>query len=66
MMDFVFELSQTVYLKTDSDQYQRIVTGILIRPSGAIQYELSCGSSASWHYDFEINVTKDVLLSTTD
>jgi len=64
--DFTFELGQTVYLKTDVDQSKRIVTGITIRPSGAITYELTCGASYSWHYDFEIDITKDVLLSTTD
>lgn len=60
-----FELQQTVYLKTDSDQRQRIVTRISVGVNGIV-YELMCGSSGSWHYDFEITADKDVVKATCE
>ena len=52
-----FEPGDIVYLKTDRDQFERIVTGYCIRKSG-ISYELALGSVTSWHFDFEISVEK--------
>ena len=54
-----FEPGDIVYLKTDRDQYERIVTGYCIRKSG-VSYELAFGSSTSWHYDFEITFEKEL------
>lgn len=65
MKDIIFELGQIVYVKTDIDQHKRMVTAISIRGNG-VTYELTCGTITSWHYDFEINITKDVLLSTSE
>jgi hypothetical protein len=64
VIDNKYELTQTVYLKTDPDQRQRIITQINVRVNGLI-YELTCGSSGSWHYEFEITAEKDVLQATT-
>lgn len=52
----------TLYLKTDQDQKPRQLVGVMTRPTGTL-YELTCGASGSWHYEFEIteqpnNVTK--------
>lgn len=49
-----FELGDMVYLVTDRDQYQRIVTGIIFRPN-CISYELSCGDETREHYDIEMS-----------
>lgn len=65
MLNNKFEIGQEVYLKTDSDQKRRIITGILMRQSGII-YELYEGKSGSWHYDFEISLEKDVAYSTSN
>lgn len=62
-IDNRFNLKQTVYLKTDTDQKPRIVTGILVKPSDLL-YELSCGADNSNHFDFEISKEKDVLISS--
>lgn len=59
-----YEFGQEVYLKTDTEQKVRIVTGMLIRPNGCISYELSCGTETRWHYDFEISTEKNVLITT--
>jgi len=60
-----FELGQTVYLKTDNDQSERMVIGISVRPSGLL-YELSFGSVCSWHYEMEISEEKNVLKTTSN
>lgn len=52
-----FEIGQEVWLKTDPDQYTRIVTEIRITP-GALMYSLSCSDECSIHFDFEISDTK--------
>lgn len=64
VIDNKYEIGQIVYLKTDREQYPRIVTAIAQR-QGTVLYELSYGTSDAWHYDFEISVDKDVLITTT-
>lgn len=62
VIDNKFEIGQTVYLKTDLEQKPRIVTRLEIRPSDII-YVLNSGLEESYHYDFEINVEKDILIA---
>lgn len=50
-----FNIGQTVYLKTDTDQLRRIVTAIKVCGDNSFFYELSCGRECSDHYDFEIS-----------
>lgn len=59
-----YDIGQMVYLKTDSEQKILMITGILWR--SGIQYELSCGTDARWHNEYEISEQKDVLISTTN
>ena len=47
-------LGQSVYIRTDMEQYERIITGINIRPTGVV-YVLSFAELESYHYDFEIS-----------
>lgn len=54
------DFGDIVYLKTDPEQLERQVSGILKRP-GATLYELCCGTESSVHYSFEISVEIDVL-----
>jgi hypothetical protein len=51
-----------VFLKTDVEQQPRIVTCIIACPAGDILYELSCGTTSSKHYDFEITIEKTVMV----
>ena len=60
-----YNIGDMVYLHTDNDQLQRVVTGILVKPS-SLTYALSCGSNESWHYDFEITVEKNVLKTSAN
>lgn len=55
-----FNLGQIVYLITDVDQLERIVTAITVRGNITLSYELSCGTVSSWHYDFEMASEVDI------
>jgi len=55
-----FNFGEVVYLTTDPEQYRRIVTQIIVTPSGLL-YSLSCGMAISEHFDFEISRDKDVV-----
>lgn len=57
-----FELGQLVFIKTDTDQYPRMVISISVRQGGLL-YELNFAQSSSWHYEIEISDEKDVLNS---
>lgn len=57
-----FELQQVVYLKTDPDQYARIVLGIEVCPYGDLLYRLQQGSNSSQHYGLEISAEKDLCM----
>ncbi|RPD44830.1 hypothetical protein DNI29_19165 [Hymenobacter sediminis] len=60
-----FSIGQTVYLSTDKDQLRRLVVAITIRQTGDM-YEVACGSDSSYHYDFEMSETADVLLTSSN
>ena len=36
-----------------------MVTAIIIKPHGFVEYELSCGASSSSHYEIEVSETID-------
>lgn len=55
VIDNKFNFGDIVYLKTDDEQQERIVTGMMLRYTGVVIYELSCGATSSNHYDFEIS-----------
>ena len=58
LIESEYAVGDTVYLKTDSEQLKRVITGISIRPKD-ICYSVSQGVNSSWHYDFEMSKTKD-------
>lgn len=59
-----FNIGASVYLKTDDEQRERLVTGINIRENG-ISYAVAYGVEESWHYAFEITKEKDVVKATS-
>jgi hypothetical protein len=65
VLDNKFEIEQTVYLKTDIEQKERIVTGFYVRNT-SITYGLSCGTEETFHYDFEITVNVNILKRTNN
>ena len=60
-----FNIGDEVYLKTDTDQKGRIVTGLYVREL-SISYLLSHETTESSHYDFEITSDRDVLKATSN
>lgn len=60
-----YNIGDMVYLKTDNEQSERMITAIQINP-GNLLYRLNCGTTETWHYEFEINKEKDIIKSLTD
>lgn len=54
-----------VYLKTDRDQYERIVVGIKVSPLG-LTYQVALGPIETYHYEMELTTEKNVLITTTN
>ena len=60
-----YEFGDVVYLKTDPDQRERIVTGLLIRNTH-VMYELSYNEITSFHFDVEISKERNVIKATSN
>lgn len=60
VIDNKYDIADIVYLLTDEEQKKRVVTKISILPEDRLLYELSCGSNASEHYEFEITEEKNI------
>lgn len=56
-----FDIEQIVYLITDADQTQRMVTSIRVEKN-SLTYCLACGTSESCHYEYEIATDKNFLM----
>lgn len=53
-----FEMGQIVFLVTDTEQVERMVTGYHVRPDQVLYY-LSLGPSETLHYKIEITTEKN-------
>jgi len=53
-----FKLGETVFLKTDPDQYARIIVAIQITVDGGMLYKLAINMSEQWHYEVELQREK--------
>lgn len=65
-VDIEFEIGEIVYLITDCDQHERIVTGIIIRPNNQVIYNVSFGSSETGHYGIELSGQRDIKKATSN
>ena len=61
MKNIKYNIGDIVFLKTDSEQLPRIVTGILLRNENYIYY-LSNTITETTHYDFEISIEVNELV----
>jgi len=61
MTDWDFELGETVYLTTDPDQLERIVTERKEQIGGTLSYGLSTELLLSYHYAVEMGREYDEL-----
>lgn len=57
---YKYRIGDIVFLRTDHEQNERLVTGIKIRQA-SITYLLSYNTNESEHYDFEISSSINVL-----
>jgi len=64
MSKISFNIGDYVYLKTDIDQYKRLVTGYTVR-FNEVTYLLSLGEDESTHYELEISDEIDILLKSS-
>jgi hypothetical protein len=58
-INFALDIGQSVYIKTDPDQKECIVTGLVIRQSG-IHYLVMFDTRESEHYNFELSEERDM------
>lgn len=54
IIEAVYEIGQTAYLKTDREQSPRIITGIQVQCNGGLIYRSACGCSEYWSADYEL------------
>lgn len=57
-----YNIGDVVFLMTDIEQLQRIVTGVLIRPRNAVIYYLTCGDTETTHYELEMVSEKNIMI----
>jgi|TARA_B110000908_G_scaffold163346_1_gene209832 hypothetical protein len=66
-MNLKFELGETVYLKTDTEQLQRMVTEISLSGSSmndhVVIYELSQSDLSSKHYSAEMSRNRNAHIN---
>ena len=55
-----FKIADLVYVKTDPDQYKRIVLGFELNSNGLI-YKLGIDDNVTTHYTFELQKEKIVF-----
>ena len=55
-----FKIGQSVYLTTDPEQFERLVTGYMIEKD-TIRYQVSMGSDVGYHADYELSGERDEL-----
>lgn len=53
-----FKLGEMVYLRTDPDQFARIIVALQITVDGGMLYKLAIGMNEQWHYEVELTREK--------
>jgi len=56
-----FEIGELVYVKTDTEQKQRIVVALFVQ-QGSIKYLVACGTEDRYYFDFELAEIKNELI----
>jgi len=58
-----YDIGELVYLITDTEQHERIVTAIKVFPGGVLMYQLAMGGFDSSHYECEIDPDRNIKKS---
>lgn len=61
----LWNIGESAYLRTDPDQQERLVVGIMIT-EGGLQYVLALNGDETCHYAFEMTYDRDVIKATTN
>lgn len=61
IIENTFNLNEIVYLKTDVEQLERLITHISIDVNHNIEYRLTMGTEATWHLECEIAKEKNLV-----
>lgn len=56
----LFNIGDNVYLKTDPDQHERMITEITIQPNNCIVYTVNVSDMTSVHYEIELTNNQDI------
>jgi hypothetical protein len=59
-----FDIGETVYLVTDTEQLPRLVYCIEVYRK-EVMYKVVCGLNSDVHYDFELSKEKNMLFKLT-
>lgn len=62
VIDSKLTFGQIVYLKTDPEQHERMVTAIIVKKN-EILYELSFSDSCTAHHYMEISEKKEIKIN---
>ena len=60
MEELKYKFGDVVYMRTDLEQSEYLVTGMILRPHG-ILYLISANGMESTQYDFEISSKRNTL-----
>lgn len=55
-----YDLGQLVYLITDSEQLDRMITGIKVNPNGLV-YTLAQGVNETYHFEIELSSRRNIV-----
>jgi len=58
-----YDIGQIVYLKTDCEQRQRMVTAIKVQNGGTLIYTLAEGIVESFNYEIELSDKQNILIT---
>lgn len=58
-----YDLGESVFLRTDTEQLERIIVCIKIVTGGSILYTLCQGTNETLHYEVELSRQKNIFKS---
>lgn len=64
MLESKYDRGDMVFIKTDPDQVQRMITAIMWAGTG-IQYQIKAGVNDSWHFEYEITQNANFSIKFT-
>jgi len=60
IIDTQYDLGDIVFIKTDTEQRERMITEICVKSPNHLIYQLTHGINCSWHCEFEFQKELDL------